>query len=273
MAYSRSQGSIGGRARAPSNPVSPNPYSLHDSGSFSPISIGSPSFGPISRPHSRAQSQPQAHFNSLDGFALRRGSISPEDRDYYQRRQSQSGLMSPPPSDLDMSDTSFGDDEHLVGKISSLQIPRRSSASDSDSDSDGDDPTLGLVHERLPTSSTISLDMPERVDALQRVNDELRRKLNDTEENLQKRLQEREAEIEDMQQRLDEMKSELMSAKRNEKELRAKEVIVPQSCLFSAFNPWRYYRSGPASVRFNRWSRTSLNLGKASRTRVRLTKT
>ena len=136
--------------------------------------------------------------------------------------------MSPPPSDLDMSETSFGDEEHIVGRISSLMIPRRS-GSDSDSDSDGDDPTLGLVHERLPTASTISLDMPERIDALQRVNDELRRKLNDTEENLQKRLQEREAEIEDMQQRLDEMKSELMSAKRNEKELKAKEVCAKQS--------------------------------------------
>ena len=131
--------------------------------------------------------------------------------------------MSPPPSDLEISETSFGDDEHLVGRISSLPLPRQSD-SDSDSDSDGDDPTLGLVHERIPTASTISLDMPERLDALQRVNDELRRKLYDTEESLQKRLSEREAEIEDMQQRLDEMKSELMTTKRQEKELKAKEV-------------------------------------------------
>lgn len=152
--------------------------------------------------------------------------------------------MSPPPSDRDASDLSFDDDEHLVGRISSLPMPNRR-GSDSDDDSDGDDPTLGLVHERYPTSSTVSLDMSERIDALQRVNDELRRKLNDTEENLQKRLMEREAEIEDMQQRLDEMKSELISAKRHEKELRAKEVrtFVMVYCVPYSFH---FHYSGVA---------------------------
>lgn len=161
---------------------------------------------------------------------MRHGSISPDDGDYYHQHELATGLMSPPQSDLELSETSFGDEEHLVGRISSLPMPRRSD-SDSDDDSDGDDPTLGLVHERMPTASTISLDMAERLDALQRINDELRRKLYDTEESLQKRLSEREAEIEDMQQRLDEVKSELTVTKRQEKELRAKEVRIRCTCM------------------------------------------
>ena len=104
--------------------------------------------------------------------------------------------MSPPPSDRDMS---FDDDD---GPISSLQLPPHPGSDDEGSDDD--DPTLLRVHERIPTMSTASLDMAERIDALQRINDELRRKLSDTEDNLQKRLAEREAEIEDMQQHLDE---------------------------------------------------------------------
>ena len=117
---------------------------------------------------------------------------------------------------------SFDDDDY---PISSLHLPSRPHGSDdegSDEDDD-DDPTLLRVHERIPTMSTVSLDMAERIDALQRINDELRRKLSDTEDNLQKRLTEREAEIEDMQQHLDELRSELSVAKRQEKELKAKE--------------------------------------------------
>ncbi|GJE89826.1 hypothetical protein PsYK624_059350 [Phanerochaete sordida] len=218
MGYSRSQGSISGRVRSPSNPVSPDPYSERGSGSFSPISIGSPNFGgSYSRPHSRTQSH--GHFGSLDGFAMRHRSISPEsERDFYQHEHT-TGLMSPPPSDRDMS---FDDDDDHP--ISSLPLPsRHRSSSDGSDDDDDDDPTLLRVHERIPTTSTISLDMAERVDALQRINDELRRKLSDTEDNLQRRLAEREAEIEDMQQRLDEFRNELSVAKRQEKDLKAKE--------------------------------------------------
>lgn len=82
----------------------------------------------------------------------------------------------------------------------------------------------GLVHERTITVSTISLDMQERIEALQKTNDDLRRKLNDAEETLQKKLNEHEQDLENMQQRLEEMKSELSATKRQEKELRAKEV-------------------------------------------------
>lgn len=235
VAYSRSGGPFG-RARAPSNPTSPDFHSQQDSGAFSPISIGSPPFSAShSRPHSRAQSQPQGNFVNLDGFATefqRYGSESPEygreedfDRTFSRDSSWQptnTGLMSPPPSD--QSETSFGDEEGFNHRISSLPMPRRGNDSDSDSDSDGDDMARGLVHERTITVSTISLDMQERIEALQKTNDDLRRKLNDAEETLQKKLNEHEQDLENMQQRLEEMKSELSATKRQEKELRAKEV-------------------------------------------------
>ena len=131
------------------------------------------------------------------------------------------GLMSPPPSD--QSETSF-DEEGFSRNINSLPMPRRDDDSDSDSDGDEDDIARGLVHERTITASTISLDLQERLDALQKVNDDLRRKVNDAEETLQRKLAEHEADLENMQQRIEELKSELSATKRQEKELRAKEV-------------------------------------------------
>ncbi|EKM49209.1 uncharacterized protein PHACADRAFT_214467 [Phanerochaete carnosa HHB-10118-sp] len=124
-----------------------------------------------------------------------------------------------------MSDLSFEVDDR---PLSALPLPSRARDSDDeglygDDDDDDDDPTLLRLHERLSTTSTVSLDMAERAEALQRVNDELRRKLSDTEDNLQRRLAEREAEIEDMHLRLDELRSELGGARRQEKELKAKE--------------------------------------------------
>lgn len=104
-------------------------------------------------------------------------------------------------------------------------MPRRGDDSDSDSGSD-DERALGLVHERTITSSTMSLDLQERFEALQKVNEELRRKLVDAEETLQRKLSEHESDLESFQQRIEEMKAELSSTKRQEKELRAKEVYI-----------------------------------------------
>ncbi|THG97523.1 hypothetical protein EW026_g4492 [Hermanssonia centrifuga] len=69
----------------------------------------------------------------------------------------------------------------------------------------------------------MSLDLQERFEALQKVNEELRRKLVDAEETLQRKLSEHESDLESFQQRIEEMKAELSSTKRQEKELRAKE--------------------------------------------------
>lgn len=228
IAFSRSGGPFS-RIRAPSDPKTPDYRSHPDSGAFSPISIGSPSFGgSYSRPHSRTSSHPQQQFHTMDGVASRfdrHRSASPDMRNDpngsspHEWTPGRTGLMSPPPSD--QSD-SFDDDGYMRG-INSLPIPSNGSDSDSDSGSD-DDLALGLVHERTISVSTISLDLQERMEALQRVNDDLRRKLSDAEDTMQRKLAEHESDLENMQQRLEEMDAELSATKRQEKELRAKEV-------------------------------------------------
>jgi predicted nucleic acid-binding Zn-ribbon protein len=104
---------------------------------------------------------------------------------------------------------------------STLTMPR---STDSDSDSDAEDTTLGLVLDRSTTSSTVSMEPMERLDALQRNNAELSRKLMEVERTLQNKLSQHELELEEMQGRLEEVRSELSATKREEKELRAKEV-------------------------------------------------
>ena len=125
--------------------------------------------------------------------------------------------MSPPPSDLSDS----YDEDSFANTINSLQMPRTSTDSDSDDD---DASALGLIMDRSAASSTISLDFEQRIEALQRVNTELARKLVDAERTLQTKLAEHESELEEMESRLEEVKSELSATKREEKELRSKEV-------------------------------------------------
>ncbi|KAI0359798.1 hypothetical protein OH77DRAFT_1419125 [Trametes cingulata] len=200
-----------GRTRAPSNPTSPT-------FSSPPLtkSISSPPFGGSnSRPHSRAQSQPQGHFASLDGAANDYYGSSPE-RELDPRGRS-TGLMSPPPSDA-----SFDDERDFHEQISSLPLPRRSS-DDSDDDSEIEEALLGLVMDRSAASSTVSMDMEQRLEALQRLNTDLGRKLVEAERTLQNRLADHEQELEEMQMRLEEARSELSATKREEKELRSKE--------------------------------------------------
>ena len=197
-----------GRTRAPSNPTTP--MSHRTSPVYSPEYGGS-----YSRPHSRTQSLPQGGFASFDSPSGNYQYGSSPERDQDPR----TGLLSPPPSD--QSETSF-DEDQFEGRISSLQMP---GSPGSDSDSDGEeDSTLGLVLDRSAASSTVSLEQQERLDALQRVNTELARKLMEAERTLQLRLADHEQEIEDLQGRLDEVRSELSATKREEKELRSKDV-------------------------------------------------
>lgn len=58
-------------------------------------------------------------------------------------------------------------------------------------------------------------------------NDELSRKLREAEETLQRRLSDHEAELEELTNRLEEARSELGATRREEKELRTKEVCAP----------------------------------------------
>jgi hypothetical protein len=112
-----------------------------------------------------------------------------------------------------------------MASISSLPMPRPSS--DSGSGDEEDDPTiLGLVLDRSAASSTVSMEPFDRLDALQKANADLGRKLMEAERTLQGKLADHENELEEMQGRLEEAKSELSATKREEKELRAKEVSL-----------------------------------------------
>ena len=105
-------------------------------------------------------------------------------------------------------------------------MPRRS-ASDPGTDSDSEDESsLGLVLDRSATSSTVSLEPLDRLDALQKANTELSRKLIEADRALQNKLMEHDNDLEEMQARLEELKTELTATKREEKELRAKEVCI-----------------------------------------------
>ena len=78
--------------------------------------------------------------------------------------------------------------------------------------------------DRQTTTSLTSLESEERVEALQRVNEDLRRRLKGVEANLQARLTDNENAIMELQNKLEEVQDELSSAKREEKELRGREV-------------------------------------------------
>ena len=73
-------------------------------------------------------------------------------------------------------------------------------------------------------SSTISLDMHDRIDALQKVNDDLHRKVYEAEEIVRRKMAEHDSDVEALQQRIEELKLEISATKRQEKELRAKDV-------------------------------------------------
>ncbi|KAJ7109058.1 hypothetical protein C8R43DRAFT_181879 [Mycena crocata] len=119
---------------------------------------------------------------------------------------------------------SDAEDYTLRQGLSSLAMPQH----DSDSDDESDNRLSNLVpdyidYTRSTASSTVSMMPHERVEALQRVNDDLVRKLADTERAMQRKLAEQEAEFDDLQIKLEETRNELSSAKREEKELRNKE--------------------------------------------------
>lgn len=136
--------------------------------------------------------------------------------------------MSPPPSDNSFDEEGI---DFTTMRISSLPMPNHGSDSEDDSDNEFD---LGLVMDmsRSAASSTVSLDMQERLDALGKTNSELGRKLMDAENTLQRKLMDHELDLEEMQLRLEEAKTELAATKREEKELRTKEV-----CGFRDFSP------------------------------------
>lgn len=143
--------------------------------------------------------------------------------------------MSPPPDrDRSFSPELIIETDSIIDGISSLPVPR---SHDDDSDYDHEDTThrvsdFLLDYERSLASSAASLAPQDRLDALSRANEELARKLMEVESNLHNRMTDHELEVEELQSKLDELKSELTATKREEKELRNKEVsIIIINCL------------------------------------------
>lgn len=95
-------------------------------------------------------------------------------------------------------------------------------------DDDGSDSeeevALGLVMDRSSILSTASMTADDRAELMDKVNKDLQRKVADAEATMQRRMSEQEAELENMQIKLDEWKMELMAARKEEKELKNKEV-------------------------------------------------
>jgi hypothetical protein len=102
---------------------------------------------------------------------------------------------------------------------SSVPIPHGST-----SDSDEDEIDAGLVLDRNDANST-TLELHDRLDALQTNNEELsRRKLLEAEKTLQDKLANYDMELDEAQHKLEELRSELSASNREEKDLRTKDV-------------------------------------------------
>ena len=119
------------------------------------------------------------------------------------------------------SDVSFEDERPFHEQVSMLAMPKMEDDGD---ETDASDEQYRIPETRSAASSTASIQLEERLEALSRVNQDLARKLVEAERTLQTRLSDHEQELEDMQMRLEEARSELSATKREEKELRSKEV-------------------------------------------------
>ena len=120
-----------------------------------------------------------------------------------------------------------------MDSISSIPMPyANGNGNGDDLDLDHEDSLLGLVMDHSMKSSTVSLDPLDRLNVLQRVNADLNGKCMEAEQTLQHKLLELELELEELQSQLEEVRSELVHTKREEKELRSKDVCFFSSSIF-----------------------------------------
>lgn len=124
------------------------------------------------------------------------------------------------------------DEQNFAKSVSSLPMPRST-----DSDSDSEEEVLGLVMDRSAASSTVSMEQSERLEALTKVNQELSQRAAESDRLLRRKIEEHENEIENFQVRIEELSSELSASKRDEKDLRNKEVRVT-SCVSHRINDY-----------------------------------
>lgn len=111
-----------------------------------------------------------------------------------------------------------------------------------DSDED-EDAAQGLIQDlqaydrRSIMSSDASMDLESRHEALQKQTVGLQRLLDDKEKSFQSKLQQHEIELYDLTGTLEEVRQELTTAKKEEKELRAKEVCALSCSSFLTTDP------------------------------------
>jgi hypothetical protein len=164
----------------------------------------------------RAPSTPSSPAN-YPGKASRSRDVSP-------------GRVDSPPSSLNASavivDTTKSIDDLAPNDPANLTAQDLSSASDDESEAEH------FLDQSLIRSSNASIasdTSQDRIDTLQRTNQDLMRRVQESERVLHQKVADHEIELEELQAKLDELTEELHATKREEKELRAKEV----RCLLS----------------------------------------
>jgi hypothetical protein len=125
----------------------------------------------------------------------------------------------------------------FLSSIGSFVMPKRDDGSDSD-----DEVQNILVYDRSIAPSNASMDSQERVDVLNKTIDELRKKLSDTEKGLNRKVNDLELELEEAQEKLEELKAELVAGRKEEKELKSKEVRLYISAMIG-LSLWTYLTS------------------------------
>lgn len=155
------------------------------------------------RPHSRAQSHGQ--FSSVNYGYSSPGQLFDNN--------------SPPGRDRLHNGASY-DDDSFERSLNSISMPKL----DPDSDGEGD-PTLGLIMpNRSAASSMASLASQELLDSARKETEELRRRLTEQDRSYQLSLADSENTIVSLENTIEEYRSELSGMRREEKELRSKEV-------------------------------------------------
>ncbi|KAG8905983.1 hypothetical protein FRB99_007840, partial [Tulasnella sp. 403] len=194
------------RRRAPSNPTSP------------PASQSVPSFPMLD--------SPPVHMSRKAVSAPGSAGSSPDNSFTFPARPRDFPLNSPP----QMAEEADDDDDEFVGEDSMASVdmmlnPETFAHEGGDSDDDTASMKDNLIRPHLPSDASMSTP-EERVEALQRVNIDLSRKFKELDRHLHDRLSEREFEIEELTMRLDEMRVELQAARKDEKDLRQREVVL-----------------------------------------------
>ena len=202
----------------------PTPHNRRksDAGSRSDNEGGTPSaWGRSSTSRTRTPSNPTSPATSSRDLAFSPGSPSDYGRPPSRpgSRNSRNAFDRGYGSADDNKTARYGYDNSFENAVSTLAMPRGSG-----SDSDEEDLIGGFIHSRSTTSSLVSMEEHERMEAMQRNNEELGRKLVEAERTLANKLEEHDLELEETHIRLEEMRNELTASNREEKELRAKDV-------------------------------------------------